>query len=217
MGPCNFDNNSTAGAQVFVVAMNIAFFSDPLEAEIVKEIRLWSLDILEKPNPYFNNLPPCPYARNAWADDKVAILFIHEENYQTLYSCVSQWDDKQDIAIIADLGNTKNSEDFHEYLDGLNYRISEGMFIDKDIWLMGFHPDDAPSDFVQEVAFAPLVETPYAMIFVQRLSKLQQAADKLAKKSYYDTYDAEYNAREIYGLRETLYRKLKNGNETKEA
>ena len=197
--------------------MNIAFFSDPLEAEIVKEIKLWSSDILEKPSPYFNNLPPCPYARNAWVDDKVAILFIHEENYQTLYSCMSQWDDKHDIAIIADLGNTKNSEDFHEYLDGLNNCISEGMFIDKDIWLMGFHPDDEPSEFVQDVEFAPLVETPYAMIFVQRLSKLQQAADKLDKKGYYDTYDAEYNTRDIYELRETLYRRLKDGDETQKA
>ena len=139
--------------------MNIAFFSDPLESSIAQEIKLWSSDILEKPNAYFNGFP-------------------------------------------------------HEYLDGLNNCISEGMFIDKDIWLMGFHPDDEPSEFVQEVEFAPLVETPYAMIFVQRLSKLQQAADKLDKKGYYNSYDAEYNAREIYETRENLYRKLKNGDET---
>ena len=62
-----------------------------------------------------------------------------------------------------------------------------------------------------------MVETPYAMIFVQRLSKLQQAADKLDKKGYYDTYDAEYNARDIYELRETLYRRLKDGDETQKA
>jgi hypothetical protein len=138
--------------------MNTSFFSDPLEAEIVKQIRLWSSDAL----------PSFPYARSAWENDKVAILFIHEDNYQTLYSCISQWDDNYDIAIIADLGTTKNSEDFHEYLDGLNRVISEGMFIDKDIWLKGLHPND----FVQGVEFAPFLEKPYSMIFVQRLSKL---------------------------------------------
>jgi hypothetical protein len=194
--------------------MNMAFFSDPLEAEIVKEIKLWSSDALEKPSPYFNNLPPCPYARSAWASDKAAILFIHEESYQTLYSSISQFDDNYDIAIVVDLGNRKNAEDFHEYLDGLNQVISEGMFIDKDIWLMGFHPEDAPSDFVEEIEFDPLVEKPYAIVFVQRLSKLQEAADKLIKKGYYGSYDAEYNAGEIYGIRETLYRKLKDGDET---
>jgi|TARA_R110000803_G_C11957771_1_gene318358 hypothetical protein len=141
--------------------MNTAFFSDPLEAEIVKQIRLWSSD----------DLPLLPYARSAWENDKVAILFIHEDNYQTLYSCISQWDDNYDIAIIADLGTTKNAEAFHEYLDGLNRVISEGMFIDKDIGLRGFHPDDSE----RGPELTSLFKTPYAMILVQRLSTLQQA------------------------------------------
>tara|TARA_B100000780_G_scaffold278477_1_gene252126 strand:- start:1461 stop:2054 length:594 start_codon:yes stop_codon:yes gene_type:complete len=197
--------------------MEAAFFSDPLEAEIVKDIRLWSSEILEKPSPYFNNIPPCPYAKKAWMSDRVAILFIHENNHQTLYSCISQWDDKQDIALIADLGNTKNVDEFHEYLDQLNQVISDGMFIDRDIWLMGFHPDDDPSEFVQDAEFITSAETPYAVIFVQRLSKLQQAADKLNKKGYYDTYGTDHDAHDIYQLRETLYRKLKDGDETKES
>ena len=68
-----------------------------------------------------------------------------------MYSCISRYDDAFDLVIIVDLKNTKNPEDFHEYLDDLNLRISEGMFIDKDIWLMGFNPEDEPSDFVEDV------------------------------------------------------------------
>jgi len=194
--------------------MNNSFFSDDLEAKIEKEIKAWSSSVLEKPNPYFNNLPPCPYARSAWIKNKVAIIFNHENNYQSLYSCISQFDEQYEIAVLVDLGNVKNADDFHQYLDSLNQVISEGMFIDKDIWLMGFHPEDEPSDFVEEIEFDPLVEKPYAMIFVQRLSKLQEAADKLLKKGYYDSYDAEYDASTIYGVRETLYRKLKDGDKT---
>jgi hypothetical protein len=52
------------------------------------------------------------------------------------------------------------------------------------------------------------------MIFVQRLSKLQKSADKLDKKGYYDSYDEEYQASDIYEKRQTLYRRLKNGDET---
>ena len=133
--------------------MNQSFFSDDLEARIAKEIRLWSSSVLEKPNPYFNNLPPCPYARSAWMKNKVAIVFNHENNYQSLYSCISQFDEQYEIAVLVDLGNVKNADDFHEYLDSLNQVISEGMFIDKDIWLMGFHPEDEPSDFVEEIEF----------------------------------------------------------------
>jgi hypothetical protein len=64
------------------------------------------------------------------------------------------------------------------------------------------------------VDFQPQIDAEYAMIFVQRLSKLQEAADKLDKKGYYDTYNGQYNAREIYDKRERFYRRLKNGDET---
>ena len=88
------------------------------------------------------------------------------------------------------------------------------MFIDKDIWLMGFNPEDEPSDFVEDVTFNYDVDDEYSMIFVQRLSKLQEAANRLDKKGYYDSYDGEYNSTEIYFNREKLYRRLKNGDET---
>ena len=193
--------------------MNLDFFDQPVEKAIVKEIRQWSAEALEKPSPYFQNLPPCPYARSAWLNNKVAIIFNKEPSYQVLYSCISRFDDVFDLAIIV---NTKPSEDaelFHSYLDQLNDVIANGMFIDKDIWLMGFHPLDEPSDFVQEINFDYDVHTEYSMIFVQRLSKLQEAADKLHKKGYYDSYVGEYDASDIYQKRTELYRRLKDGDE----
>jgi hypothetical protein len=74
---------------------------------------------------------------------------------------------------------------------------------------MGFHPDDDPSDFVEDVNFDSLSEVRYSMIFVQRLSKLQESADKLRKKGYYDSYEKSYNAEDIYLRRQTLYNMLK--------
>lgn len=197
-----------------VVVVNTDFYSDPLEHDIVEEITQWSSKALEIPSPFFNNLPPCPYARKAWADDKVAIIFKKEDSYQTLYKCISCFDDAFDLAIVVDLDNTKNPEDFHDYLDSLNDFIAEGTFIDEDIWLMGFHPDDEPNELVEEVAIDAVTDTSYAMIFVQRLSKLQEAADKLNKKGYYNSYNGDYNVLEIYEKRNKLYRRLKNGDET---
>ena len=196
--------------------MNTAFYTEPTEKAIVEEIMQWSSDVLEKPSPHFNNLPPCPFARKALVRNKVSILFRKEDSYQVLYSCVSQYDDNFDLAIIVDLYNEKSSDEFHQYLDDLNEAISQGIFIDKDIWVMGFHPDDEPSDFVEDVNFNYEIDTEYCMIFVQRLSKLQEAADKLDKRGYYDSYDGEYDASDIYERRNELYRRLKDGNETKE-
>lgn len=194
--------------------MNVAFYGDPVEKAVVKEIMQWSAHVLEKPNAYFNNLPPCPYARAAWLEDKVSILFKHEDSYQVLYSCVSQFDDAFDIVIIVDLSDAKSPDEFHEYFESLNEVISNGMFIDKDIWVMGFHPDDEPSDFVKDVSFTPENDTVYSLIFVQRLSTLQQAADKLDKKGYYKSYADEYDAADIFERRTELYGRLSNGHET---
>jgi len=194
--------------------MNLAFYDQSTEKAIVEEILQWSETALEKPSPQFNNLPPCPYAKKALMDEKVAILFKYDDSYQVLYSCVSQFDDNFDLAIIVDVHNDKSAYDFHEYLESLNEAISNGMFIDKDIWVMGFHPDDDVSETAQETAIEAITDTEYSMIFVQRLTVLQEAADKLDKKGYYDSYDSECIASDIYNRRVELYRRLKNGNET---
>ena len=36
-----------------------------------EDLENWIVETLSKPNPIFNNLPPCPYAKKAWLDGKV--------------------------------------------------------------------------------------------------------------------------------------------------
>jgi|TARA_R100000353_G_scaffold140758_2_gene100322 hypothetical protein len=193
--------------------MKIEFLEQSLEQKIVKEILQWSKNVLETNNPSFNSLPACPFAEKAWKDDKVAIIFKYEDSFQCLYSVVSAFDDNFDLTIIIDMNFNKNPEAFHDYLYEMNNAISEGMFINKDVWLMGFHPHDEGNEFVADVAaeFEPIVDKEYAMIFIQRLSKLQESADKLAKRGYYKVYEEDYNAQELFEHRSNLYRRLKNG------
>ena len=183
------------------------------EKDICTEILAWSEHTLQKPNPLFNNLPACPYAKKAWQEGKVAILFKYDDNFQVLYSTISQFDDNFDLVIIVDKSYQKVDR-FHEYLDELNEVISNGMFIQKDIWLMGFHPEDDPNEYLDHETFEELVEDEYAMIFVQRLSKVHEASEHLKKLGYYEDYAKEYEVEEIFNKRENLYRRLNNGNET---
>lgn len=194
--------------------MNMMFFDMGKEREICQEIMAWSDHTLQKPNPYYNGLPPCPYAKKAWEENKVAILFKYEDSFQALYSTISQWEDELDLVIIVDLAFEKDPDRFHYFLDGLNDAISDGIFIDRDMWVMGFHPHDEANDFIDDQSFMQMVDDEYAMVFVQRLSKVQESADKLAEKGYYDNYLEEYDAEEIFQKRAKLYRRLKNGNET---
>lgn len=193
--------------------MNMMRFNVGKEKQICEEILAWSAHTLQKPNPYYNGLPPCPYAQKAWEDEKVILLFKYEYGMQVLYSTLSQWEDAFDLAIIVDLNFKKDPDEFHDYLEQINQAVSDGFFIDRDMWVMGFHPHDDANDFVDDQSFMQMVDDEYAMIFVQRLSKVQEAADKLAQKGYYDNYLAEYNASEIFEQRANLYRRLKNGNE----
>ena len=140
------------------------FIGDPVEKAVVDEIRSWSEKILEKPNKFFNNLAPCPFARGAWLDDKVAFLFKNEDSYQDLYTALSQWTDTHDLAILVDFTFDEDPDKFHAFLDEVNTAISKGFFIDRDMWVMGFHPYDEAPEFSEEADFEPLTEVNYAMV-----------------------------------------------------
>jgi hypothetical protein len=188
-------------------------FYSPDERDIVAEIRAWSSYALEKVSPFFNGLPPCPYAKKAWHENRVAIVFRYGGN-QCLFNILSEFSDALDLVLIVDQNTRQSSDDFHEFLENMNQAISNGVFGDRDLWLMGFHPDDDANDFLDDGEFIPHVNTPYSLTFVQRLSKVQEAADKLKKMGYYESYLAEYDAADLFEKRETLYRRLKNGNES---
>jgi hypothetical protein len=193
--------------------MNVLAFYAPNDREIVEEIRAWSAEVLEKESPYFNGLPPCPYAKKAWQDNRVAIIFKYGGN-RGLFDVLTKFNDALDLVIIVDRNPRQTSEEFHDYNDALNDAISRNIFGDRDLWVMGFHPDDEANDFVQDVSFEAKTDDTYAMIFVQRLTKLHLAADKLHKRGYYATYDGLYDSDGIYARREQLYRRLTDGDET---
>ena len=80
---------------------------------IEEDIISWSKDFLEIPNVKLNGLPPCPYARKAWADDKV--VFSINTGLNGLMQEVRTFNDHDyEIVVWAE----ENLPDM-EYLDGL--------------------------------------------------------------------------------------------------
>jgi len=173
----------------------------PVEADI----RNWSHNFLEIPNVKLNGLPPCPYARKAWADNQVK--FSINTGLDGLREEIEKFDThKHDIVVWAD-------EDMPpiEYLDGWCDGMNEAFSVAGiDLHLMVFHPEydasEAGLDFLDESGITS-EELVYCMIFVQRLSILDDAAISLEKSGYYkhfpeDTYQSLVIER----------RKLRNGN-----
>jgi hypothetical protein len=189
-----------------------------IERQIMQEIREWSKVALEAPNPFFNNLPACPYAKNAWSTDKVGFAFSYQKENQTLYTALSQFDDQYDLVCCVHLQYEEDPEEFHAYIGALNEAISMGIFIQKDLWAMGFHPEDDPEEDVFDQSFEPLNDSIYAITFIQRLSKLEISAETLRKKGYYDNYLSDPQTAHLWDERQDLYRRLCDArNESKNA
>jgi len=172
----------------------------PVEADI----RKWSHDFLEVSNKKLNGLPPCPYAKQAWLDDKVS--FSINTGLEGLIKEVTIFElHDYDIVVWAN----QYLPDM-EYLDGYCDGINEAMSIaGKDMHLMVFHPDydaeEAGLDFLidEDAKDEGLV---YCVVFVQRLSTLDDAALSLEKSGYYEHFPEE-----VYKSLVLDRRELRNG------
>jgi hypothetical protein len=79
--------------------------------------------------------------------------------------------------------------------------------LDKPNPFLGFHPfDESEEAFDQE--FDHLVEEPYTMFFVQRLSTIEKSAEMLREKGYYDQYLNDPETAGLWDERQELYRRL---------
>ena len=169
------------------------------------DIRKWSHDFLEVPNKMLNGLPPCPYAKQAWLQDQVK--FSINTGLDGLAKEVADFDNhKYDIVIWA----SEYLLDM-EYLDGWCDGVNEAMSIaGQDMHLMVFHPDydakEAGLEFLVEddVTDDELV---YCMVFVQKLSLLDDASLSLEKSGYF-----QYFPKDTYESLVVDRRRLRNGN-----
>ena len=184
-----------------------------LEQRIKAELREWSRHALEKPSPFFKGLPACPYAKTAWDADRVGFVFKTETDNLSLYQTIAGFSDRFDLIMVVDLVYEPDPERFSDFIDSVNEAIADGIFGQRDVWVMGFHPEDDPSDLLDDGSFSPMVNQKYAIIFVQRLSSLQEKADLLKPQGYYDDAFEVPENRDLYRKREQLYRRLKHGNE----
>lgn len=188
--------------------------SEKDQQKIKNEIRSWSREQLEPPNQDFNNIPACPYAKKAWDDDKVDFVFKTKlYDNSVAYKVIENWDDSRDLVILVDVNFLEEPEDFHDNIDFINENISEGFFLERDFWVMGFHPYDDANELIDDGDFEGESDIEYALVFLQRLSKLEEASEKLVNQGYYKTYFDTYDVQDMYATRKEFYRRLKDEEE----
>lgn len=171
------------------------------------DIRSWSREVVEVPNPSLpNNLPACPYAAKAWADNRVEVWEAQNPLRAAVRASLRFPEDK-DLIIVASTA-LPDLEEFETAIETLNDR-----YLNRDMFLMGFHPDygaeDQELDFLYEHDWESAVEEDYCMIFVQRLSQVVSYSERLERLGYYTAFPPE----EFQQLVVERRRRFRDGNE----
>ena len=76
------------------------------------------------------------------------------------------------------------------------------------MYVMGFHTEDETNQILDDGNFETDIDEVYTMIFVQRLSLLCKASEKLMSKGYYNRDAGNYEIQDIMKRRNELYRRI---------
>ena len=186
---------------------------DPHEKLILEDIYTWSKEYLEIPNIHLNKMPACPYAKQAWKDDKVWIETRQPDiGYRRQLNKLLRKLDfkKKEILVFCDPYFMEFSLNrFQKEIDSFNDKWNK-----KDIFFMGFHPYNPATEEEQEFLVNPKgdVEMPeskvtYSMMLIQKFSQLYEASDRLKRMGYYKKWPKDYYD-EVVESRQQTYKKL---------
>lgn len=147
----------------------------------------WIEDWVEKlaqPDPTVNDVPLCPYAKQAWNKGQVKVIDT-TSLWDTIHEQVDRFDGAYKVVMCV---QEEPEQDYFE-LDAACMALNRWfVYSGLDIWLLSYQEDRT-------------------IVFIQKLSDLDDAADTLQKLGYYDQYDGDDYER-LVKLRSELRRRL---------
>ena len=162
------------------------YFDSKRKIIIVEEIRRWIENVVNIPSDHFNGLPPCPYAKQAWARNEITVVFGGREQVGIV---LDDWPENADIVIVV-VVDPLEYEGLNDWCDKQNEDLKS-----EDMTLMPFVPGetiDTGQPDEEMTNWDPLVEEEYGMIFVQSLTELETASAHLMSKGYYKNCSKEF-------------------------
>lgn len=141
----------------------------------------WMMDFVEVNHPTLNNWPPCPYARSARLSGMITVVFASVDQFKdTIYQSLDTLDHK-DVVVICFDHDTIDPEVLQEFVSGMNQTL-----MPKNYVILEDHPH-AP-EYVNGVR---MNFGHCGLLILQKLNKLNSAADKLRSQGYYDAWDSK--------------------------
>jgi hypothetical protein len=145
------------------------------------DIEQWITNFVEVPHPALGGWAPCPYARRARMENDFEIRIgrnVFEDLIATSYGTLT----KSVLIFVYDPAQY-DYEIFHRELEYANTQY----LLPKDLIALEDHPADP--EIVNSVV---MNQGTYALALVQNLTDLNQKAQLMARKGFYDTWPEDY-------------------------
>lgn len=147
------------------------------EQNVQQKLTDWLVNFVEKPNPLLNNWPPCPYARQARLSNQIHVVFDSPLEIAQYKS----WLDTHDVVILCFDPVEYSADQIELFTKHIN-----SILLWHDCVVLEDHPDS--EEFING---AKMNFGECGLMILQRLSKLNTAADQLRDKGYYATWSEE--------------------------
>lgn len=147
------------------------------EQSIKLKLNQWLVDFVEKPNILLNNWSPCPYARQARLSNQIHVVF---DSPLEIAQYISKLD-THDVVVLCFDHKKYSASQIELFAKHIN-----SILIWRDCVVLEDHPDS--EEFING---AKMNFGECGLMILQRLSKLNTAADQLKNKGYYATWSQE--------------------------
>jgi hypothetical protein len=150
--------------------------------QVRQDIESWIKNFVEVPHPALGGWPPCPYARQARLNREYEVRVGTNPLLDLVHLAQTGLGDKKVIVLAYDPVQW-SLEVFHRDLEHANTEF----LLEKDIIVLEDHPGD--TEIVNGVS---MNQGTYALALVQSVSDLDQKAQLMARRGFYDTWPENY-------------------------
>jgi hypothetical protein len=145
--------------------------------QIREKLTQWLINFVENPNPLLGNWAPCPYARQARLANKIHVVF---DSPLEIAGYVTFLDDYDVVVLCFD------PADYSANQVELFTKHINSVLLWQDYVVLEDHPDAE-----ELVAGVRMNFGECGLMVLQKLTKINQAADMLRAKGYYDGWSEE--------------------------
>lgn len=149
------------------------------QQKIKEHLDQWLVEFVEANNSQLGNWPPCPYAKAARLGGMIGTVFATPMEFVDVIRESMTTLENKDVVVVCFDHNTISPEDLQEFVAGMNATLMPADYV-----ILEDHPNTP--EYVNQVK---MNFGHCGLLVIQKLSKLNNAADKLRAQGYYESWD----------------------------